>query len=48
MEQSVLGKSASAVPQDDGSGEVPDVISVGTEERGNTQMRMPSLRHSSA
>ena len=42
MSQSVLGKSASAGPQVEGSGEVPLVMSGGIAERGKSQVRMPS------
>jgi hypothetical protein len=43
-----LGKSASAVPQEEGSGEFPVLISAGMEGRGKNQTRMPSVRHSIA
>ena len=40
ISQSVLGKSARAAPQDDGSGETPSVISEGMFDRGKNHMRI--------
>jgi hypothetical protein len=48
ISQLVLGKSARAVPQDDGSGETPSVISEGMFDRGKNHIRIPSERHSIA
>ena len=45
----MLGKSARAVPQDDGSGVLEVlIISEGIEERGKNQVRIPALRSSIA
>ena len=50
ISQLVLGKSARAVPHEDGSGPVDPVllISTGIAERGKNQIRIPSLRSSIA
>lgn len=50
IEQSVEGKSAMAVPQLEGSGEMlrgPEVV-LREEERGKNQIRMPASRSSIA
>lgn len=47
MSQSVLGKSARAVPHVEGSG-LELVISVGIEERGKNQTRIPASLSSAA
>ena len=47
MSHLVLGKSARAVPHDDGSGDCLE-ISSGIEERGKNQVRTPSVRSSVA
>ena len=49
MEQLVLGKSARAVPHVEGSGEEALLLmSVGIEERGKNQVRIPSFLSSMA
>lgn len=49
MSHSVLGKSASAVPQVEGLGvALALLMSVGMESRGKNQALMPALRSSSA
>lgn len=49
MSQSVLGKSANGVPHVEGSGvEFVSEMSLGIEERGKNQIRMPASLNSVA